>query len=172
MVLFLGYLTFLGQALLALGIILFLFRNFNKSLKRLSVSISKNAIPLGLLIASSATLGSLILSEFLEFPPCSLCWYQRVFMYPQVIILGIAVVRSDSKIKIYSLFLSLIGLGIAIYHVFLQLFPAVLRCTEEVAKCSAVQLSTLGYITIPLMSATAFGLIALIMLFGLTSKKK
>lgn len=178
MVQFFAYLTLLGQILLVLGIILFILKgtskqsfSSNKNLGKISSSISKNAIPAGLLVASVATLGSLIFSEFLGFVPCKLCWFQRIFMYPQVIILGIALLKNDPKAKIYSLVLSIIGLSIAVYHILVQFFPATFRCTDEIAKCSTVQFATFGYITIPVMSATAFALIILVMLFGFRKGK-
>jgi disulfide bond formation protein DsbB len=171
MVLFFAYLTLLGQILLVSGVLLFMLKILNKSFVDPASKISKNAIPLGFLVASAAALGSLIFSEFLGFSPCKLCWFQRIFMYPQVIILGTALMINDRKVRIYSLVLSLIGLVIAVYHILLQIFPAVLRCTDEVAKCSTVQFATFGYITIPVMSATAFALIALLMIFGITSKR-
>ncbi|KPC98964.1 Disulfide bond formation protein C [Geobacillus sp. BCO2] len=70
-----------------------------------------------------ATLGSLYFSEVLGFIPCDLCWFQRIFMYPQVIILGIAIVRKDAAAARYSFTLSLIGGGISLYHYGLQKIP-------------------------------------------------
>lgn len=171
MVKFFAYLTLLGQILLVAGIIVYILKKSSKFFSNFSSIISKNAAPFGLLVVTSATLGSLGFSEILGFVPCKLCWFQRIFMYPQVIILGIALFKNDASVKIYSLVLSLIGLGIALYHVLVQTFPAWFKCSDEVANCAYVQFATFGYITIPVMSATAFGLIVLIMLFGLTKDK-
>lgn len=139
--------------------------------KKLANVIGQNSIPLTFLIATCATLGSLVLSELALFPPCELCWYQRIFMYPQVIILGVATFLNDARARIYALILSAIGLGIAVYHILVQLYPGMFQCSGEVAKCSAKQLEYFGYITIPAMSATAFAAIIIILLFSFVKRK-
>ncbi|WP_249686020.1 disulfide oxidoreductase, partial [Bacillus velezensis] len=63
-----------------------------------------------------ATLGSLYFSEIMKFEPCVLCWYQRIFMYPFVLWLGIAVVKKDYLIASYSLPIASIGACISLYH--------------------------------------------------------
>lgn len=88
-------------------------------------------------------------------------------MYPQVVILGIAFLKNDAKVKLYSLVLSVIGLFIAIYHIALQFYPSILPCSDEVANCALKQFEYYGYITIPVMSASAFLAMVLIILFGL-----
>ncbi|KAF6544496.1 disulfide bond formation protein B, partial [Bacillus sp. EKM202B] len=60
-----------------------------------------------------ATSSSLYLSEIMKYEPCTLCWYQRIFMYPLVIILGIAIINKDYKVSTYSLILSIIGISIS-----------------------------------------------------------
>src|SRR6059036_3097018 len=75
------------------------------------------------LAAVIATLGSLYFSEVLNFIPCTLCWYQRIFMYPLAIILGIAFYRNDQGIFRYTLPLSIIGMIISGYHIALQKIP-------------------------------------------------
>ena len=169
---FLSTSTLIGDALLVLLVLLLLFTLTRKKQSKFASLISENAIPLCLFIATFATVGSLTLSEILGFTPCKLCWFQRIFMYPQVIILGIVAIINDTKAKIYSLVLSLIGFIIAIYHILVQFFPGVFQCSDEVAKCSARQTMQYGYITIPVMSATAFALIIIILLYSYLSKGK
>ena len=125
----------------------------------------QNALTFIFIVSSSATLGSLFLSEIVSFVPCTLCWWQRIFMYPQAIISLIALMRNDKKAVYYILPLSIIGAGIAAYHYIMQLFPNLLECSEEVAKCSTIQFAELGYITIPLISLTTFMLIAISSLY-------
>ena len=67
-----------------------------------------------------ATLGSLYFSEIMKFEPCVLCWYQRIFMYPFVLWLGIAVVKKDYRIASYSLPIASIGACISLYHYAIQ----------------------------------------------------
>lgn len=116
-----------------------------------------------------ATLGSLYLSEVLHFIPCTLCWYQRIFMYPLAIILGIAFYRNDKDIYLYTLPLSIIGMLISGYHVLLQKVPYLQQfemCKTGV-PCSKDYLNLLGFITIPMMAFTAFTIITvcLVILF-------
>ncbi len=129
--------------------------------------LSENSIAITLLISTAATLSSLFLSEVVLFIPCKLCWYQRIVMYPQVVILGIAFFKNDAKVKLYSLVLSLIGFLIAIYHIALQFYPGIFPCSDEVANCALKQFEYYGYITIPVMSASAFLAMILVILFGL-----
>jgi disulfide bond formation protein DsbB len=115
------------------------------------------------LAAVIATLGSLYFSEVLNFIPCTLCWYQRIFMYPLAIILGIAFYRNDQGIFRYTLPLSIIGMIISGYHNALQKIPYLQQfemCKSGV-PCSKDYLNWLGFITIPMMAFTAFTIITI-----------
>ncbi|MGG1400001.1 disulfide oxidoreductase [Bacillus salipaludis] len=110
-----------------------------------------------------ATLGSLYFSEVEHFIPCTLCWYQRIFMYPLVIILGIAGYRNDLAIHRYVLPLSIIGMIISGYHTVLQKIPYLQQfemCTTGV-PCSKDYLNWLGFITIPMLAFVAFTIITI-----------
>ena len=119
-----------------------------------------------------ASVVSLYFSEILHWPPCTLCWYQRIFMYPQVVILGIGYFINDLKVRIYALVLSIIGLLIAIYHILVQFFPGVFQCSDEVAECAVTQFVYFGFITIPVMSAVTFGFIITVLLFTFLPQKQ
>ena len=109
-------------------------------------------------VALMSMVGSLFFSEIMLLPPCVLCWYQRVAIYPLVVILGVGIILRDTRMKWYALPLSVIGLGIAIYHnlLYYGVIPeAITPCTEGV-PCNAVQIEWLGFITIPLMGLIAF----------------
>ena len=109
-------------------------------------------------IALVSTLGSLFFSEVMEFAPCVLCWYQRIAMYPLVVIIAVGILLQDRRLKIYALPFSIAGLAISIYHnlLYYGVIPtAITPCTEGV-PCNAVQLELLGFITIPLMGLVAF----------------
>ena len=117
-------------------------------------------------IALLSATGSLFFSEVMQLPPCVLCWYQRIAMYPLVLIVGIGIALRDHRMKIYALPLTLIGLVIAIYHnlLYYGVIPeSITPCTEGV-PCNAVQIEWLGFITIPLMGLAAFASIALCLL--------
>jgi disulfide bond formation protein DsbB len=121
-----------------------------------------------------ATLGSLYFSEVMHFIPCTLCWYQRIFMYPLAIILGAAVYRNDKGIYIYALPLSIIGLLIAGYHTLLQRIPYLQQfemCSTGV-PCSKDYINWLGFITIPLLALIAFTIITVCLIICARSKKQ
>jgi len=125
-------------------------------------------IYLAWLVALVATAGSLYLSEVLHYEPCRLCWFQRIFMYPQVILLGIAAYKNDRQIIPYVLPLSVIGVFISIYHYSEQKSPGLaklLPCKIGV-PCNVDYLGHgwLGFITIPFMALVAFVLIVMFLL--------
>ncbi|ANS75406.1 disulfide oxidoreductase [Paenibacillus yonginensis] len=126
------------------------------------------ALYMAWIVAIVATAGSLYLSEILHYEPCRLCWFQRIFMYPQVILLGIAAYRGDRKIIPYAMPLSVIGGCISIYHYAEQKIPAmakVLPCQIGV-PCNKDYLNFLGFITIPLLALIAFILISVFLWIG------
>ncbi|MDU0331736.1 MULTISPECIES: disulfide oxidoreductase [Paenibacillus] len=132
-------------------------------------------IYLAWLVAMVATAGSLYLSEVLHYEPCRLCWFQRIFMYPQVILLGIAAYKNDRHIIPYVLPLSIIGGMISIYHYSEQKIPALaklLPCKIGV-PCNVDYLGQgwLGFITIPFMALVAFVLIVLFLLAAREGKE-
>jgi disulfide bond formation protein DsbB len=128
----------------------------------------KYALLLAFLIALVSTLGSLFYSEIAQFTPCKLCWYQRILMYPQVILLGMGYARKDKTIGLYSIVLSSLGAIIALYHYLLQIgtIGEILPCTTVgySVSCAEKFVMSYGYITIPMMSLSAFLLILLLMI--------
>ena len=118
-------------------------------------------------IALLSVVGSLFFSEVMQLPPCVLCWYQRIAMYPLVLIIGIGIVLRDARMKIYALAFAIIGSVIAVYHnlLYYGFIPeSITPCTEGV-PCNAVQIEWLGFITIPLMGLAAFVGLTLCLLF-------
>lgn len=105
-----------------------------------------------------AMFGSLYFSEIRQYEPCELCWYQRILMYPFVIILGIAVVKKDYRISFYSMILSAIGACIALYHYGLQKFSFLADTAPACGRipCTAAYINWFGFITIPFLALTAF----------------
>lgn len=169
----LGIAVLASQLFLLFLVIIFILHRYtkNKNIKFVYSFVQQNAFSFAFFVASGAAVGSLALSEIAHYPPCDLCWFQRIFMYPQVIILGIAVIKNDISSRIYSLSLCAIGIGFAIYHFFLQLYPSILPCTSGGILCSRKSIELFGYMTIPVMSATAFLLIIILMLYTYERKK-
>lgn len=129
--------------------------------------IKKNLRQLALVVATFATIGSLIFSEVLKFPPCVLCWYQRIFMYPLVIILAVGIWKKDKNLPFFALPLSIIGGIIAIYHnlLYYKIIPeSVVPCTLGIS-CTTRFIEWFGFITIPFLSLLAFTSITILMLF-------
>ncbi|MED4447195.1 disulfide oxidoreductase [Bacillus thuringiensis] len=120
-----------------------------------------------------AALGSLYLSEIMKYEPCTLCWYQRILMYPLVLLLGTAIIRKDYKIGIYSLIFSIVGACIATYHYLLQIIPFSLENAESCGRISCTEdyLDGFGFITIPFLALLAF-LIIIICSFTLMKLSK
>lgn len=120
---------------------------------------NRNGLLLGSawMVALVATLGSLYYSEIRHFLPCELCWYQRILMYPLAIILGIAVWRSDFKVRIYALPLAAIGAPISLYHYLVEKVPGfgVTACKPPV-PCNVEYVNYFGFITIAFMALVAF----------------
>jgi len=117
-----------------------------------------------LVVASVATAGSLYFSLGLGLTPCDLCWYQRILMYPLVLIIGVGILRGD-HLEPYVFPMSVGGFAVAAYHNYIQMTPAESpSCTSEV-PCSVVQYSIAG-VTIPQMSLTAFGIIIALFLLA------
>ncbi|MDQ0256548.1 disulfide bond formation protein DsbB [Evansella vedderi] len=125
-------------------------------------------------IALIATLGSLYFSEILLFIPCELCWIQRIFMYPLAITLAIASVKKDAKQAIYTLPLSLIGMGFSIYHYMLEKIPALSARAEAcgIIPCNYEYINWFGFITIPFLALIAFFLISVIMIWVIKVSKE
>lgn len=116
--------------------------------------------------------GSLYFSEQMGFIPCTLCWYQRILMYPLVIFLGIAFYRNDKGIYKYVLPMSVIGMIVSTYHYALQKMPSLQEfsvCSSGV-PCSGHYINWLGFITIPFLALIAFTIITITMLVLLKRK--
>jgi len=116
-------------------------------------------------VAAIAMVGSLFLSEVAHLVPCSFCWYQRIAMYPLVLILGIAAFRKDASVWRHTLPLALVGLAIAIYHVTIQWLPNLdVGACSTGASCTGRYVAVLGFISIPTMAGAAFLLIIALLL--------
>lgn len=112
------------------------------------------------LLATASTLSALFFSEVMELPPCVLCWYQRIFMFPLVLLLPLGLFPLDGRVVRYTLPLASGGWLISVFQLLLVwgLVPEGLRpCTQGV-PCSEVQIEWLGFVSIPLLSFVAFTL--------------
>jgi len=129
-------------------------------------------IVLAAAVAVLATLASLYLSGIADYTPCRYCWWQRIFMYPLAVMLPIAAVTNDTKVRRYALPLAVIGGLISLRHIWLQTFPDAEGTCGISAPCSAKLVEAYGFITIPQMTAVCFGLIVVLLLRSTTSRKE
>ncbi len=131
-----------------------------------------NAITLAFGPALAALLGSLYYSEIARFTPCTLCWYQRILMYPLSVILLVAIFTQDLKVYRYVLPLTLTGIGVSTYHILVEngLFGDSTVCSMGVS-CAVKYVNYFGFLTIPTQALIAFVMITVLM-FGLIWSQK
>jgi disulfide bond formation protein DsbB len=127
--------------------------------------LARFALPGAAIVALLAMGGSLYYSEIVHYTPCTLCWYQRIAMYPLVLLLGIAAFRRDIGIRLYAIPLASIGALIAAYHYLLEWFPSLDTgaCVVGV-PCTQVWFRQFGFISLPFLALTAFLLVIALLL--------
>lgn len=149
----LPYMVLISHVLLVVIFLAVIFRN-NWGLDIVNF-VGRNALVIGLIVAISAIGGSLFYSELVGYPPCVLCWWQRLFIYPQAILFAIAVWKKDFGVFAYSTVLSLFAGVLALYHSYVYWGgESLLPCTALGGACSKIYVMEFGYITIPSMSLT------------------
>lgn len=116
------------------------------------------------LTALVATVGSLFFSEVMGFVPCSLCWYQRIFVYPIAVLLTLGVYRGDRQAVVYSFPLAALGWLFAFYHNLLMwgIIPETASPCRSGIPCSTGYIEYFGFITIPLLSFVALSLLLIL----------
>ena len=126
----------------------------------LAGTIEPMAYGLAFVVAIAATGGSLYFSEVAGYVPCTLCWYQRIAMYPLVVIFGTALVRRQRRPPTGTAVLATVGAVIAAYHVALEWFPSLDSgaCSASV-PCTLVWFRAFGVFSMPTLALTAFLLI-------------
>ena len=118
------------------------------------------------LIALIATLGSLFFSEVMDLPPCVLCWYQRIFMFPLVVTLTMGLLSFDFGSVKYSLPLAVGGWAVALYHCLLYagFIPEGIQPCSQGVSCADSESQAIGVVPIPLLSVIAFSLIVVLLI--------
>lgn len=159
--------TIVLQILTVAFLIVYLSRKSFPELSEAGNILRRHGLWIAFLLTLLASAVTVIHSGIFNLPPCPLCWWQRALLYPQVVLLGIAALKRDRSIALYSIMLSIIGAGIAIYHHILQLYPAGgLPCPAEGSiSCAQILFLQFGYITYPMMALSAFASLIVIMLF-------
>jgi len=160
--LFFGLLTAGANLGVLIGLVLLLPR-FTTQRNSVLAAIRGHEQQLALLVALTATLGSLYLSEIAHLVPCTYCWYQRIAMYPLVVILGVAVWRADEDAGQYVVPVAAIGGLLGIYHYSVQHISSLqgTACSTGV-PCSTAYFEQFGFMSIPYMAVSGFALIVML----------
>jgi disulfide bond formation protein DsbB len=146
--------------LVALRLLAFASDGAAGAYERVAEAIAPNAIGIAWVVAVLATAGSLYFSEVAGFDPCRLCWYQRIAMYPLVVVLTVAAYRRERAGAVYAGALAAVGAVIALYHVALEWIPALdTGACDPDNPCTLVWFRVFGFISLPTLALAAFLLI-------------
>lgn len=161
-------LAVVAQVLVVFGLVLWVGGRFSPPVARLRdrvrAAVGPWALTSAALVALVASAGSLYLSEVANFPPCRLCWFQRIAMYPLVVLLGMAAVRRDRGIRPYAVALAVLGGLVSIWHMLVERNPSLEGTScDPLNPCSIIWVEHAGYLTIPTMALSGFALIIVLL---------
>lgn len=128
---------------------------------------SWNILFLAWLIAAVSICGSIFFSHVMEYAPCVLCWYQRIFLFPLGIILAVGLFPFNPNVVRFSLPLAIPGWLIAVYHNLLYsgIIPQELQPCSQGVSCTEKYIELFGFITIPMLSLMAFSVIIALLFY-------
>lgn len=126
---------------------------------------SWNLLFIAWLIVMGAVLGSLFFSEIMHFAPCSMCWYQRILLYPLALMLPVGMFPYDGSVVRFALPLAIPGWLIAAYHtlVYAGVIPEEASPCSAGVSCTSQYIELFGFVSIPMLSLIAFTLIVFIL---------
>ncbi|MCI5108711.1 MAG: disulfide bond formation protein B [Candidatus Pacebacteria bacterium] len=157
---FIAFMAILGQLMIVSSTtVFFLVKGLRQKIRNFS---NRYAYIIVFWVSLLATLGSLYFSDVVGWEPCTLCWYQRIAMYPIVVISAIGIWKQDLSAKTYMLILSIMGFIIALYQIYIQVSASMgssltgFCSTIGATDCSSVYMIEFGYVTFPVVSATVF----------------
>ena len=170
-------LTLLANVIVAVaigfGLAALVSQRARATVRAVAEAIGPHSIMLAWIVAAVTTAGSLYYSESAGFIPCTLCWYQRILMYPLVIVLGVAWLRRDRKVWMTALPFVAIGAPLALYHWLVERVPAFAStssCSLE-APCTAPWFEKLGFVTLAWMSMSSFLLIGTLLVGSIVAQR-
>lgn len=125
-----------------------------------------------LIVSLSGTVSALLYSDVFGFEPCGLCWFARILLFPQVLLILTALYFKDVLVARYGLVLSLTGIVITLYHHYLQMGgTSIVRCpTAGGADCAQRFMFEFGFMTFPLLATSGFVLLAALYYYILRSR--
>ncbi len=137
----------------AVGLVALIAHAFNRKVAHPILDpVSKHLEWIGFGIALSGAIVSLLYSGYIGYPPCQLCWWQRLAIYPQVLLYAVALITRDRSVFRYTLVLSLVGLVISLYHNYIDWGGGALFVCDAAVSCTQRFVAEFGFVTIPLMS--------------------
>jgi disulfide bond formation protein DsbB len=153
---------------LVVGVVALVSRTVRARVVDVAQAIAPQTVPLAFVVVVVTTAGSLYYSEYVGYPPCTLCWYQRICMYPLVAVLGVAWLRRDRRVWPTVVPFVAVGAPLALYHWLVERvswFASTSSCSAEV-PCSAPWFEKLGFVTLAWMDLSAFLLVGTLMLIA------
>ncbi len=147
---------------LAVGLALTVLRG-NEAVGNVLHEVARYRFQLTLLVAGTAMAGSLYFSEVADYVPCTLCWYQRIAMYPIAIITAVAVVRRQ-WVRPSVVALAALGLIVSTYHWLHEHWPSLdAGVCSAVIRCDAIWFEKFGFVTLAFMAGSGFAAILALM---------
>lgn len=129
--------------------------------------IRRMSLWLAWLVAAGATAGSLYFSEFADYVPCRLCWFQRICMFPLAGILLVAAIRKDRNVRWYALPMLIAGIGLSGYHYLIEWKPSLGEGACGIGPtCTDVWFRRMGFVTLAFMALCGFIAIAALLFVG------
>jgi len=118
------------------------------------------------LVAGVSTMGSVFFSHVMEFAPCVLCWYQRICLFPLVIILTAGLFPFDRSVVKYALPLAIAGWLVAFYHnlLYAGIIPENIKPCSRGVSCTEKYIDLFGFLTIPMLSLISFSTIIVLLI--------
>ncbi len=162
-----GFITLFGHLLLLIGLFVFVLKHPIRL--RIKNFCHNFGFLFAFLITLVAVVGSLYFQYVVGWEPCALCWYQRIFMYPLVVMLAVSIWKDDTSVVRYVVPLSVIGLFFALYQYYVQISALIFNtdsffcATFGASDCAQLFMREFGYVTFPVLSATAFVYIILML---------
>ncbi len=162
---YLALLTIIGAVFVVLFAIFVAYQSYKKDIGKYAQCFGNYIFPLGFFITLGGTFLTLFYSEVLHYAPCDLCWYQRVFLYPQIFMFAYAWYKKDLAVLPYVLVLSVFGFLVAVYHHALQIgFDLMKPCSTALfaVDCAKPSFIEFGFVTFPFMAVVLFGFLSVL----------
>ena len=151
-------------AIVVLAVNLFLNKN------QLTSFVEKYFLHIGFVATLLAVLVSLTYSIGFGYAPCTLCWWARIFIFPQLIIFGIVWIQKQDVSPLV-LVMSLVGVVITGYHTFIDFGGSeIVNCSAGGVSCLQRYVFEFGFVTIPVMALTGFVFLTILAIYKLKQK--